>query len=157
MPRHNRWVQLVLGLIRQESQFDPDAASPAAAFGLMQLLPRTATQLAGTEIRPHDLVDPATNVRLGSVYVRQLLDRYDGDVVKVLAAYNAGEDAVRKWEQRSGAADSEEFVENISYRETRRYVKLVLGNVRRYRRLYGGPAESRAVETPEPPTDVGGE
>jgi soluble lytic murein transglycosylase len=60
--------------------------------------------------------------------------------VKVLAAYNAGEDAVAKWERRYAGRDSDEFVELISYRETRDYVKTVLANYRRYKRLYAASA-----------------
>ncbi len=142
---------LVLALIRQESSFDPDAASPAAALGLMQLLVPTASRLAGAEIGRPALTDPATNVRLGTQYLRELLDRYDGNPCKALAAYNAGEDAVRKWEARAPDAEADEFVETISYRETRRYVKAVLGNYRRYRRLYGAPGEERALQFAGPP------
>ena len=97
------------------------------------------------------LTDPATNVRLGTQYLRELLDRYDGNPCKALAAYNAGEDAVRKWEARAPDAEADEFVETISYRETRRYVKAVLGNYRRYRRLYGAPGEERALQFAGPP------
>ena len=68
-------------------------------------------------------------------------------LVKALAAYNGGEDAVAKWEARSGAAETDEFVEGISFRETRKYVKAVLGNYRRYRRLYGAPGEERALQS----------
>jgi len=144
---------LLLALMRQESLFDPEAISPAAAHGLMQLLVRTATQVAGTPVSAAELAVPATNVRLGARYLRQLLDRYDGDVTKALAAYNAGEDAVAKWEARRPAIENDEFVEEISFRETRKYVKAVLGNYRRYRRLYGAPGEQRALP---PSTDADG-
>jgi soluble lytic murein transglycosylase len=136
---------LMLAVMRQESLFDPEATSPAAAHGLMQLLVRTASRVAESPVSAVALADPATNVRLGARYLRQLLDRYAGDLPKALAAYNAGEDAVAKWETRAPDADSDEFVETISFRETRRYVKAVLANYRRYRRLYGAPAEARAL------------
>mgnify|MGYP001107687809 CR=1 FL=1 len=96
------------------------------------------------------MTDPRLNVELGTRYLRQLLDRY-GELPKALAAYNAGEDAVAKWDARAPASASDEFVERISFRETRNYVKSVLGNYRRYRRLYGAPGEHRA--TPLDATD----
>jgi len=65
-----------------------------------------------------------------------LLDRYAGNVLKALAAYNGGEGAVGKWERRFGDLDLDEFVESISYRETRDYVKRVMTNYRAYRHLY---------------------
>jgi len=136
---------LLLALIRQESRFDPDATSPAAAHGLMQLLVRTASRVAESPVSAVSLTDPATNIRLGAHYLRQLLDRYAGDLVKALAAYNAGEDAVTKWEARAPGADADEFAETISFRETRHYVKAVLANYRHYRRLYGALGEARAV------------
>ncbi|MEO6026963.1 MAG: transglycosylase SLT domain-containing protein [Candidatus Binatia bacterium] len=140
---------VVVALMRQESLFDPDAVSPAAAYGLMQLLPSTASRVAGTTMEPRQLFDPTTNIGLGTRYLRQLLDRYDGNLAKALAAYNGGEEAVAKWERRTPGAATDEFVETISYRETRHYVKQVLGNYRRYRRLYGAPGEQRALDRAE--------
>ena len=147
---------VVLALMRQESMFDPDAVSPAAAYGLMQLLTTTASRVAGTTVEARQLFDPTMNVTLGTRYLRQLLDRYDGNLAKALAAYNGGEDAVAKWERRAPGAPTDEFVETISYRETRHYVKTVLSNYRRYRRLYGAPGEQRALDRAEAaPYDVG--
>ena len=137
---------VVLALMRQESLFDPRAVSPASAYGLMQLLVPTASSVAGRSVEAAALLDPATNITLGTRYLRHLLDRFDGDLAKALAAYNGGEDAVAKWERRAPSTASDEFVETISYRETRHYVKQVLGNYRRYRRLYGAPGERRALE-----------
>lgn len=137
---------VVLALMRQESLFDRTAVSPAAAYGLMQLLVPTASRVAGRAIEASALFDPAANIALGSRYLRRLLDRFDGDLAKALAAYNAGEAAVAKWEQRAPGVATDEFVETISYRETRHYVKQVLGNYRRYRRLYGASDERRALE-----------
>jgi soluble lytic murein transglycosylase len=137
---------VVLALTRQESLFDPDAVSPAAAYGLMQLLVSTATRVAGRPVEPTTLFDPITNIDLGTRYLRQLLDRYQGNLAKALAAYNGGEDAVEKWERRAPGTETDEFVETISYRETRHYVKQVLANYRRYRRLYGAPGEQRALD-----------
>jgi len=130
---------LVLALIRQESAFDPEAVSSAPAYGLMQLLPKTAARLTqAASVSPVSLVDPNFNVQAGTAYLRQLLDLYNGNQVMAVAAYNAGENAVEKWRVRYANLEPDEFVESISFRETRNYVKLVLRNYRMYRRLYGG-------------------
>jgi soluble lytic murein transglycosylase len=136
---------LVAALIRQESLYDPEAVSPANARGLMQLLPSTARRVAttlGTPPPPNTqaLHHPPLNVELGTALLASLLEQYGGSRVKALAAYNAGEDAVAKWERRYAGRDSDEFVELISYRETRDYVKAVLSNYRRYRQLYAASA-----------------
>jgi soluble lytic murein transglycosylase len=70
-------------------------------------------------------------------YLRQLLDRYNGNTIQALAAYNGGENAVDRWLKRYPGLAEDEFVEHISYRETRNYVKQVLKNYRTYQRLYG--------------------
>ncbi len=132
---------LVLALMRQESLFDPAARSPADARGLMQLLPSTAQRVAATAGHPlvdADLYDPETNVSLGTRYLSGLLTRYGGDPVKAIAAYNGGEGAVDRWTSGAVGLEPDEFVETITYRETRDYVKRVLGNYRAYRRLYAG-------------------
>ena len=129
---------LVLALIRQESVFDPDAVSPAQAYGLMQLLPTTAAKVAGVEAgTPLPLTDPQFNIETGTAYLRQLLDRYNGNTIQAIAAYNGGESAVDRWLKRYPGLAEDEFVEYISYRETRNYVKQVLKNYRTYQRLYG--------------------
>ena len=128
---------LVLALMRQESLFDAVAVSPARAYGLMQLLPTTAASVAqlpsGEGLR---LTDPQVNIALGMGYLRRLLSSYDDNIIMALAGYNAGEKAVDKWRARSPNVEADEFVENISYRETRNYVKKVLCNYRTYLRLY---------------------
>lgn len=133
---------LVVSLIRQESLFDPQARSSADARGLMQLLPATARREAGFmgwKDDPTDrLYDPAVNVAIGVHHLRDLLDDYDGDPVKALAAYNGGTTAVDKWRRQYPELESDEFVESITYRETRDYVKRVLGNRRAYAILYAG-------------------
>lgn len=145
---------LVAALIRQESQFDAEARSPADARGLMQLLPATAQHEAralGWNPDAGDrLDDPSVNIALGVRHFRAQLDRWDGDVVKALAAYNGGAAAVEKWERRYGDLESDEFVESITYRETREYVKRVLGNHRTYGRLYGN-GRAAGVALPDAP------
>lgn len=131
---------LVLALIRQESLFDPRARSPASALGLMQLIPPTATrvakQLGLAAPSQEKLFEAEVNLTLGTQYLKDLLARYSNNWHKALAAYNAGEAAVDRWEREIVTDDIEEFVERIPYVETRGYVKLVLRNHRIYKRLY---------------------
>jgi soluble lytic murein transglycosylase len=131
---------LVMALIRQESLFDARARSPAAALGLMQLIPptaaRVARQLGLAAPSQEKLFEPELNLTLGTQYLKDLLERYSNNWHKALAAYNAGEAAVDRWEQEIVSEDIEEFVEQIPYVETRGYVKLVLRNHGIYKRLY---------------------
>jgi soluble lytic murein transglycosylase-like protein len=131
---------LILALIRQESLFNPAALSSASAFGLMQLLPstanRTATRIGLQRPEPRDLFDPELNLSLGIPYLKELLERYSHSLPKAIAAYNAGENAVDRWEKHLKAEDEDEFIERIPYGETRLYVKLVLRNHQSYRRIY---------------------
>lgn len=131
---------LILAVIRQESLFDVRARSPAFALGLMQLLPTTAARVAKQiGLAPpanEQLFDPDINVTLGTQYLRDLLQRYSNNWFKAIAAYNAGEAAVDRWEKEIVTDDIEEFVERIPYIETRGYVKLVMRNHRVYKKLY---------------------
>jgi soluble lytic murein transglycosylase len=131
---------LVLAVIRQESLFDARARSPAFALGLMQLLPTTAARVAKQIglVPPanEQLFEPQINVTLGTQYLRDLLQRYSNNWFKAIAAYNAGEAAVDRWEKEIVTDDVEEFVERIPYIETRGYVKLVVRNHRIYKKLY---------------------
>jgi peptidoglycan lytic transglycosylase len=139
---------LVAALIRQESLFDTSARSSANALGLMQILPATGERLATESGKPgfqsERLLDPADNIALGTLYLQELLGRYDGDLPRGLAAYNAGEAAVDKWQRRYPDVQDDEFVESISYRETRSYVKRVLANRRLYQALYGARSPAPA-------------
>ena len=106
--------ELLAAVIYTESKFDPDAESPSGAIGLMQLLPETAAGIAertgGSRFDTADLYDPELNVRYGSWYLRHLLDKYDGDLRKALAAYNGGQGNVDR---------------GIQYAETKAYVDRV--------------------------------
>jgi soluble lytic murein transglycosylase len=130
---------LVAGIIREESRFDPNAVSPANAYGLMQLLPGTAkgaARLAGMPAPDlRGLVDPQTNISLGTVVLEELLHLFNR-VDLAIAAYNAGPEAVRGWQARRGVFDPDAFVEEIPYTETRLYVKTVLQSAGMYRWLY---------------------
>ncbi|MYA29312.1 MAG: transglycosylase SLT domain-containing protein [Nitrospira sp. SB0666_bin_27] len=131
---------LVAGIIREESLYNPKALSPVGAMGLMQLMPktanRTARRLGLVPVDREDLLQGEMNVRLGVAYVGQLLRDYQGNLIRAVAAYNAGPTAVKRWIAKFGNRDPDEFVELISYRETRRYVKRVLTSYRIYQTLY---------------------
>jgi soluble lytic murein transglycosylase len=140
---------LVYSLIRQESLFDRRAVSPASAYGLMQLLTSTARRVAANDpvlsgVASEDLFEPEINIRLGVAYLASLSEQFERNEVLMLAGYNAGEQAAERWRTRLSGADRDEFIEQISYRETRDYVKKVLRNYRNYRRLYGGLPDSRS-------------
>lgn len=112
--------ELVLAIIRAESNFDTYAVSRAGACGLMQIMPSTAFFIAGGK-EEQDLFDPEENVMLGCKYLRYLFDRF-GDTEVVLAAYNAGEGNVRLWLAENDGAS---LIGSIPYGETRAYVKRV--------------------------------
>jgi len=130
---------LVAALIRQESNFNPLATSPAGARGLMQLMPAVGKTVADSKgIGPWDpelLYQPAVNIKLGTAHLSGLAHKYP-EVVKVLAAYNAGESRVEKWSSKTGAADPEVFTERIPFVETRDYVRTIIRNRAYYQALY---------------------
>ncbi len=126
---------LVLAVMREESRFDPHVVSLAGAVGLLQLLPSTASGVAGSTVRPGDLKDPGVNVVTGTRFLAGLVRRFNGDVVLALAAYNAGPGAARRI-ARLPRADPDVFIESIPILETRAYVQRVLQSYGIYRRLY---------------------
>jgi peptidoglycan lytic transglycosylase len=135
---------LTAGLIRQESAFDPDARSGANAYGLMQLLPKTAKRLARIAKIGYSrgrLVDPDYNVRLGTLYLAGLQKDF-GSVESALAAYNAGEDRVAQWNEGQHYREIAEFVDSIPFTETREYVQIVTRNAAVYRKLYGAQPQN---------------
>jgi soluble lytic murein transglycosylase len=130
---------LVASLIRQESEFNPSAISYANAWGLMQLLPSTGKTLARQEGLNHfqtfQLLDPETNIRLGTLYLRQTLDKFGGVPEYALAAYNAGDSRVVDWQSAGPYGGMDEFVESIPFTQTREYVQSILRNVEIYREI----------------------
>lgn len=121
---------LLAAVVYVESRFDPNAESEAGALGLMQLLPETARGIAlrtgGDRFLVADLRDPELNVRYGSWYLRNLLDRF-GTVEFALAAYHAGQGNVDDWRRRGAG---------IAFPETRDYIRRVTELERVYRRIY---------------------
>ncbi|MGK2915339.1 MAG: transglycosylase SLT domain-containing protein [Porticoccaceae bacterium] len=122
---------LLFAIARQESAFNASIASPAGARGLMQLMPATAREVARKKRVPFygvsDLDRPAVNVRLGSIYYRQMLDRFDDNRILATAAYNAGPGRVRSWlDDTDGKLPFDVWIETIPFKETRNYVQNVL-------------------------------
>ncbi len=133
---------LLVAIVRQESVFDAQALSPAGARGLAQLLPGTAALTArGLDVTfyPEWINVPDLNLHLGAAHLQELLQRFGGRVDAAAAAYNAGASPVKRWLERPGADDPDEFVELIPYQETRGYVRAVLRNRELYRALYVTP------------------
>ncbi len=138
---------LVLGVTRQESSFDPLARSGAGARGMMQLMPTTAQNIARRSgLGWGSLDDPDFNMRVGSVYLDQLVNQFSGSYVMAAAAYNAGPSRPNQWaglcgDPRSSSTDPLDFIECIPFSETRDYVMRVMEATQVYRaRLNGGTA-----------------
>lgn len=131
---------LLAGLIRQESEFNPQAVSKAKAYGLTQVRPGTGRQYARAAgvlmSSPRQLFQPLTNLKLGSSILRDMLDRNGGNIVHTLASYNAGPARLAQWSTWSTFREPAEFIESIPFTETRDYVQAVLRNADIYRRLY---------------------
>jgi soluble lytic murein transglycosylase len=124
---------LIAAVIYSESKFR-DQTSSAGARGLMQITPEAAEfierQSGGTTFQLSDLADPELNIRYGTFFLGELLERYDGDEAAALAAYNAGPGNADKW------GGSELTIESIGFPETRAYVEEVLEKRDEYRREY---------------------
>lgn len=119
---------LVTSLIKQESAFSSDAVSSVGAMGLMQLMPFTAVAVDG-QIEQSKLTDPKTNIKLGTTYLAELIQKFSGNWVYALAGYNAGPHRVDKWIKEGGAKlGMTEFIESIPYKETRDYVATIVRN-----------------------------
>lgn len=134
-------------VIRQESMFNVDAESPVGAKGLMQLMPSTARDVAkelGIKFKASRLNDPTYNLRLGTSFVQNQIDTFNGSYILALAGYNAGPRHVREWitqlgDPRSPDVDVIDWVEQIPVAETRNYVQRIIENLQIYRaRLNGG-------------------
>jgi soluble lytic murein transglycosylase len=137
--KNNLDPYLVASLIRQESEFNPSAISHANAYGLMQLLPSVGKAMAREEGISHfetfQLLDPATNIRLGTRYLRKTLDKFGGVTEYALAAYNAGDERVADWQSAGPYQGIDEFVESIPFTETREYVEAILRNEETYKAI----------------------
>jgi soluble lytic murein transglycosylase len=133
-------ANLVAGIIRQESAFDPRATSPVGARGLMQLMPPTAREMAqrvGVSYQPSQLYNPDLSVRLGTTYVKELLNDFDGNVELALASYNGGPNRIKRlWQESGPQVRMDNFLETLKLDESRNYVKRILVLADSYRQLY---------------------
>ncbi|MEJ2765526.1 murein transglycosylase [Photobacterium sp. MCCC 1A19761] len=121
----------MMALARQESALNVDAVSPVGARGLMQLMPATAEETARKLGRSYEgkgsLLDPGVNIRLGSGYLKMMLEQYDNNRIFAFAAYNAGPGRVKRWRaETDGELDVYAFIEAIPFNETRGYVQNIL-------------------------------
>ena len=142
--------EMALSIARRESEFDPTVVSHANAYGLMQILPGTARQVAGALGVPYSksrlISDPSYNVTLGTAYLSGLADEFDGNVIMVAAGYNAGPGRPTKWMEQFGdprrrnALDIVDWIEHIPFTETRNYVMRVAESMPIYRARLGKPA-----------------
>ena len=131
---------LIAALMAQESTFTAEIRSHANAYGLMQVIPSTGRRYArklGIRFSTASLTNAETNVRIGTLYFRELIDRFGGAHF-ALASYNAGENRVATWLKESPGLAQDEFIDSIPFPETQTYVKRILGTAEDYRRLYGG-------------------
>ncbi len=133
---------VILSVMREESRFNRKAISRSGALGLMQLMPFTAQRLAKTLgyetglLSDNEIMKPDLNITLGGYYLGQLLGEF-GSVPMAVAAYNAGENAVRRWLEANQYNEVDVFIEDIPYKETRLYVKKVLRSYFKYLDIYG--------------------
>ena len=135
-------LPLMLGLIREESYFDPLAQSSAGASGLMQLMPSTASEInlkfsLGMDVSSA-LFNPIQNIKLGNYYYEFLRKNLEGMDISSVAAYNGGIGSLKTWKTSLHYNDTDEFVEQIPYPETKNYVKKVFRSYWNYIRIYSG-------------------
>ncbi|MBQ3692261.1 MAG: lytic transglycosylase domain-containing protein [Clostridia bacterium] len=147
---YNVDICLVYGVIRNESNFDPDIVSNAGAIGLMQIMPDTFTWLQNYRenfepkkiLDSNKLYDPKTNIDYGTYYLRYLLDKYDGDRSLVICAYNAGYGNVDSWIAEGTIPNGNVSPEDVPFPETSNYLAKVTESAEMYRELYFSKLES---------------
>ncbi len=128
---------LVIGLIRQESGFEAEIASPVGALGLMQVMPNTGKYVANKiNLKNYSLTNPEDSINIGTFYLNYTHEKYNNNTLFAVASYNAGPGNISSWIKRFSFNDPDEFVEDIPFSETKGYVEAVLGNYWNYLRLY---------------------
>ncbi|MGI9037119.1 MAG: transglycosylase SLT domain-containing protein [Pyrinomonadaceae bacterium] len=132
--------RFVLAIMKQESSFRPDAKSPAAARGLLQLTLDTAlkynNQAGFPNLQAEDLYRPNVNIAVGSIYLVELKKEFDNLYEAIAASYNGGEDNAARWLNRSHPKEAAIFTSEIGFAESKDYVFKVMNNYRIYRELY---------------------
>ena len=131
---------LMLALVREESYFNPEAKSSVGARGLMQLMPATAKEISAHYgyglTSDDDLYKPELNIKIGNSYYAQLRSMLNNLDISAIAAYNGGIGSIGRWQKNINYADTDEFVEQIPYSETKNYVKKVFRSYWNYLRIY---------------------
>ncbi|MBE7713677.1 MAG: tetratricopeptide repeat protein [Cyanobacteria bacterium SIG26] len=136
---YNNAEALIMAIVREESSFNPRAQSPVGAMGLMQLMPSTAHEVgnqSGIDFNTNYLFNPELNIRLGNIYYATLRSMLDNKDVSSVAAYNGGIGSVIRWRATLLYNDTDDFVEQIPYDETKNYVKKVFRSYWNYIRIY---------------------
>lgn len=137
--KYNNNPALIISIMREESHFNSEAQSSVGAIGLMQLMPETAHDIGnknGISFYTNSLFNPELNIKIGNLYystIRKMLDNKD---VSAIAAYNGGIGSVTRWKNTLKYSDTDEFVEQIPYEETKTYVKKVFRSYWNYLRIY---------------------
>ncbi len=134
---------LIYAMILEESRYRTDAISWAGAIGLMQIMPATGREIARklkiSRFRSSMLKIPDINIRLGTKYIDELNDMFDGNAMLVSGAYNGGPGRMKRWLETKKIKDLDEFVEKITIRETRLHIKKVINSYDNYVEIYGQP------------------
>lgn len=131
---------LLAAIVKTESNYDPLAVSVKGARGLMQIMPDTGKWVAEQRnqgFSNDQLFNPQYNVRIGSLYVSDLYKEFHGNTILVLAAYNAGQGNVKKWQKNNNWSGDRNSIDQIPFPETRQFVRKVLFYQQVYKRLYG--------------------
>lgn len=130
---------LIYAIIRTESGFKEDAQSNKDAFGLMQIIPTTGEEVAKKlkmkDYTQEDLINPETNIKIGTWYIKYLIGKFDGDLDLAIAAYNAGMGKVREWLGNPEYSPEGKLV-NIPFPETENYLKKVTKSYNMYKKIY---------------------
>jgi peptidoglycan lytic transglycosylase len=133
--------EIIMGVVREESGFNPRIRSTAGAYGLAQLMPRTAKYIAKINKLSFNgersLRDPAKNLQLAALYFKKLKKLFNGRLVLFIGSYNAGEGAMGRWRRKRKRIPLDLFVETIQVRETRNYIKRVISSIFAYTILSG--------------------
>lgn len=144
---------LILSIMRAESLFQPQVVSSVGARGLMQIMPTSGARIAEfleyPEFEPAHLDQPEVSIAFGAWYLARLLKYYSGNLLLAIAAYNAGPEAIDRWLKRNPGMSLDEFLEDIPFDQTRKYVSTVLTNMETYSRLYSGGARGISVSLSE--------
>lgn len=131
---------LLAAIVKTESNFNPQAVSSQGAIGLMQIMPETALWVVKKhnikQYQPEQLFQAETNVKIGSLYVAELLKEFNNDPVLTLAAYNAGRGNVMEWLNKEHWTGEHNTIDQIPFSETRQYIRRVTWHYKVYQYLY---------------------